>query len=70
MEAISFVVTIKQSTFIQSNTTHVYFNKLIYPQTYATYFGLYLGNRQASHYKERTQVCGLIRVRDSIFLRL
>jgi len=69
MEAISFVVTIKQTAFIHSNTTHVYFNQLIYPQTHATYFGLYLGNRQACHYKEHIQVCGLIRVQDSIFLR-
>jgi hypothetical protein len=52
LETILFVVTIKQSTFIQPNTKHVYFNKLIYPQTYATFFGLYLGNRQASHDKE------------------
>jgi hypothetical protein len=36
MEAISFVVTIKQTTFIHSNTAHVYFNQLFYPQTYVT----------------------------------
>jgi len=51
MEAISFVVTIKQTTFIQSNSIHVYFNQLICPQTCATYFGLYLGNRQACQYQ-------------------
>jgi len=56
MEAIWFVVTIKQTTFIQSSTTHVYFNQLIQPQPYATHFGLYLGNRQACHYKEQIQV--------------
>ena len=69
MEVISFVVTIKQTTFIQSDTTHIYFNQLLYAHTYATYFGLYVGNSQACHYKEHIQVFGLIRVRDSIFLR-
>ena len=33
------------NTYIQSNITHVYFNQLIYPHSYATYFDLYLGHR-------------------------
>ena len=46
---------VKQTIFVQSNTTYVYFNQLNRPYMYATCFDLYLGHRQACQYKERTQ---------------
>jgi hypothetical protein len=45
----------KQTTFIQSNTTQVYFNSVDYPYMYAACFGLYLGHPQASQYNHRTK---------------
>jgi hypothetical protein len=38
----------KQTTFIQFNTTQVYFNLTYYPYMYAACFGLYFGHPQAS----------------------
>jgi len=40
----------KQTTFVQSNTTQVYFNSIDYPYMYAAFSGLYLGHPQASQY--------------------
>jgi len=43
----------KQTTFVQSNTTQVYFNSIDYPYMYAAFFGLYLGYPQVSQYSNR-----------------
>jgi hypothetical protein len=48
------VFTIKQTTFVQSNKTQVYFNQFNCPHMYATHFSLYLGYLQACQYKEYT----------------
>jgi len=44
--------TIKQTTFVQSNKTQVYFNQFNCPHMYATCFSVYLGRLQACQYKE------------------
>ena len=48
-------VTTIQTTFIQSNTTHVYFNSINYPYMQVTCFGLYLGHPEACQYENRTK---------------
>jgi hypothetical protein len=40
------VFVTKQTTLIQSNTTQIYFNSLVFSYMCATCFGLYLGHSQ------------------------
>jgi hypothetical protein len=55
MEGIPFLFAIKQSTFVQSNTTQVYFKQLNCLPMYATCFDMYLHHPQACKYKEHIQ---------------
>jgi len=44
-----------QSTYIQSNTTQVYFNSVNYLYMSATCFSMYLGHPQSCKYKNSTK---------------
>jgi hypothetical protein len=46
------VFTIKQTAFVQSNKTQVYFNQFNCPHMYATRFSVYLGHLKACQYEE------------------
>ena len=43
----------KQTTFIQSNTTQIYFNSVDNPYMYAACFGLYLGHPQTESIQQQ-----------------
>ena len=54
---VLFFSSFVEATFVQSNTTQVYFNPLSCPHTHAKHFGLYLGRPQACQYREHIRTC-------------